>query len=108
METGVRQYEAIKEGLVVTECVRAGLLQNCHLAKSWMPQLERIVEGLAENEKGLDANFRLWLTAMPCTYFPIPVLQNGVKLTNEPPKVNTTVLTMVTVTSMCCRVFVRM
>lgn len=61
------------------------MLQNCHLAKSWMADLERQVESFAEN-KGLADEFRLFLTSMPADYFPIPVLQNGIKITNEPPK----------------------
>jgi len=31
-------------------------------------------------------NFRLFLTSMPAEYFPVPVLQNGSKLTLEPPR----------------------
>jgi len=61
------------------------LLQNCHLAKSWMKELELIVEGFKET-KTLHDDFRLFLTSMPADYFPSSVLQNGVKLTTEPPR----------------------
>jgi dynein heavy chain, axonemal len=61
------------------------LLTNCHLAKSWMPSLEKIVLGFSEHYND-NPNFRLFLTSMPADYFPVPILQNGSKLTLEPPR----------------------
>ncbi|XP_018800561.1 PREDICTED: dynein heavy chain 6, axonemal [Bactrocera latifrons] len=61
-------------------------LQNCHLATSWMRQMETIVRNITLGISKAHDDFRLFLSSMPTKSFPISVLQNSVKLTNEPPK----------------------
>ncbi|XP_045030294.1 dynein axonemal heavy chain 7 isoform X2 [Daphnia magna] len=77
---GVLAEEKIQQAIGSGEWV---ILQNCHLAASWMPALERICQKLSS--QSLHPSFRLWLTSYPWESFPVSILQNGVKITNEPP-----------------------
>lgn len=62
-------------------------LQNCHLARTFMPKLEHLIDEInAMNSNDIHAEFRIFLTSMPADYFPVSVLQNGIKLTTEPPR----------------------
>ncbi|KAK7883891.1 hypothetical protein WMY93_027014 [Mugilogobius chulae] len=61
-------------------------LQNCHLAVSWMLAMEELIKTFSEPDTQIHENFRLFLSSMPTKVFPVTVLQNSVKVTNEPPK----------------------
>ena len=61
-------------------------LANCHLMTSWLPALDKLVEGLEAKKPHPD--FRLWLSSSPSPLFPIAILQRGIKMTTEPPKVS--------------------
>lgn len=60
------------------------LLQNIHLTPKWTAgPLEKMIDKLAD---GAHADFRLFLSAEPAAGIPINVLQNSIKLSNEPPE----------------------
>jgi dynein heavy chain, axonemal len=60
------------------------LLENCHLAVSWLETLGKLFEN--QDPKEINPYFRLWLTSMPTAQFPVKLLQSSIKITNEPPK----------------------
>ena len=67
--------KAKKEGLWI-------VLQNCHLAPSYLTRVEKALN-LQESSH---SSYRMILTSMPSTRFPVSILQKGVKVTDEPPR----------------------
>lgn len=64
------------------------VLQNIHLMQKWLPTLERKLEKLSS---GSHKDFRVYLSAEPhplplTEVIPQSILQNSIKLTNEPPE----------------------
>jgi len=68
--------EAFKDGRWV-------LLQNCHLAPSFMPLMERTLEAVPAD---VHPEFRVWLTTQPCESFPVNILMKSIKLTFQAPR----------------------
>ncbi|XP_044910412.1 dynein axonemal heavy chain 6 isoform X7 [Felis catus] len=74
---------------MIKDAMKSGnwvFLQNCHLAVSWMLAMEELIKTFTDPNIIIKDTFRLFLSSMPSSTFPVTVLQNSVKVTNEPPK----------------------
>ncbi|XP_012629713.3 dynein axonemal heavy chain 6 [Microcebus murinus] len=74
---------------MIKDAMKSGnwvFLQNCHLAVSWMLAMEELIKTFTDPNSAIKDTFRLFLSSMPSNTFPVTVLQNSVKVTNEPPK----------------------
>jgi dynein heavy chain 2 len=67
----------------MNECAASGdwlCLKNLHLVTSWLPTLEKVMNGLAPHQ-----DFRLWLTSEAHPNFSPMLLQRALKITYEAP-----------------------
>jgi dynein heavy chain len=51
-----------------------------------MPSFEMKMDEIASKGEDIHPDFRIFLTSMPTSYFPVSVLQNGIKVTTEAPR----------------------
>lgn len=61
------------------------VLQNCHLCVKFLKMLEQTLETIQSDPTVVSKDFRLWLTSQPTNEFPVPILQNSVKISVENP-----------------------
>eukprot|EP00042_Codosiga_hollandica_P058945 m.896166 g.896166 ORF g.896166 m.896166 type:complete len:2088 (+) comp60006_c0_seq2:2303-8566(+) len=79
---------------VVTRGMQYGhwvFLQNCHLAVSWMPTLQKLLDSSFDSTTAkkpvtkIDPSFRLWLSTEPTSQLPQALVESSLKLTLEVP-----------------------
>ena len=67
------QGQGPKAEALIAKAIKTGdwvCLQNCHLATSWLPRMEKVIEDL-ETDASVRDEFRLWLMSMPSSAFPV-------------------------------------
>lgn len=82
------QDQGAKALKVVEDCMQMGhwiVLQNCHMSGAWMNTLEMLFMTIGESQS-VHPDFRMVCSTKSCDTFPVAILQNSVKVTNEPPK----------------------
>jgi dynein heavy chain len=47
------------------------ILENCHVCKSWMPELGTLVELIQASGTSVAPDFRLWVTTAPVSMLPV-------------------------------------
>ncbi|KAK3257084.1 hypothetical protein CYMTET_33817 [Cymbomonas tetramitiformis] len=83
-DQGPRATAAIK---VASETGQWVLLQNCHLATDWMPELVKLLALLEEGPKPSHPKFRLWITLrMTQSEVPSCLVESSVRFILEAPK----------------------
>ncbi|XP_026468943.1 dynein heavy chain 7, axonemal-like [Ctenocephalides felis] len=71
---------------LLDECMKNGywaILQNCHLAKNWLKNLEKVYDNISP--ESVQPEFRLWMLSSPSEHIPFSILKNSVKLVDEVP-----------------------
>lgn len=82
------QGQEVHARKLISQCLENGgwvLLQNCHLGLAYMNELIAQIMELEKPDSVVHENFRIWITTEEHREFPISLLQQSVKFTNEPP-----------------------
>lgn len=83
------QGQEVHARSLLTTCLLNGgwtLLQNCHLGLEYMNELVIRLKNLeTDEETAIHDKFRLWITTEVHPNFPITLLQQSIKFTNDPP-----------------------
>lgn len=83
------QGQEVHARALLTTCLLNGgwtLLQNCHLGLDYMDELVVRLKNLETDDQiQIHDKFRLWITTEVHPNFPITLLQQSIKFTNDPP-----------------------